>query len=178
MILSFDLTKEDYIEYNVHFVKTDPTMQKTYHGAQAALPALLLAVALFEVFVQQGRAVFWVPLALVFSGLWMLLLPRCYMGSFRRRVGKLVENGRIPGVVGHHELTCENGELADVTENSVTRYNTVEKIVETDKWLYLFVSPIMAYLVPLRAFRAQEEKDRFLALVEPMLRHAPKGGPS
>ena len=56
--------------------------------------------------------------------------------------------------------------MVDKTENSEAKCNRIEKIVETDKHIFIYISSLAAFIIPARIFSNAEEKGCFLSKLE------------
>ena len=55
-------------------------------------------------------------------------------------------------------------EIAPNTEN-ITKYSLIEKIAVTEKAIYIYISSVQAYILPVTAFSAEIEKLKFLEFI-------------
>ena len=76
---------------------------------------------------------------------------------------------RTPGLVGAHELRITpdglHGKSADQPESHVT-WSHIDRIVETDTWLYLFINRVSAVIVPQSAFATADERTAFASAAQ------------
>lgn len=73
---------------------------------------------------------------------------------------------RTPGLVGAHELRITpeglHGKSEGHPESHVT-WSHIDRIVETDAWLYLFINRASAVIVPQSAFSTAADRTAFAA---------------
>lgn len=93
--------------------------------------------------------------------LWALFYVKWFKFRIARRADKRIDSGKAPGVVGPHELFIEQGVISDKTSADITRYESIEKVVESRTHLFVYVSDVMAYIVPKKVFAKPEDLDAF-----------------
>ena len=108
------------------------------------------------------------------AGLWIVIGPGIERSTTRKKITRLLLEGQNKAMFGTHVLKFLPDSIVETTEHgeiSVT-WNAVEKIVKTDDMIYIYGSAVTAYLVPRRAFQAQEAFDGFFEMVEKLKRQA------
>lgn len=166
MVLKYEVTKQDYIDFNINFVDTSKVMRRSIFIRRFFYPVFFLAAAsLLE-------SVFSIPIAFllvavaVISTVWVLYYVKWFKHSVVKKVEKTLSSGKITGLIGTHELELGEGHLTDTTRESYTRYENVEKIIATETHIFVYVSQVMAYIIPKRTFKSQEEIVTFLVKLE------------
>jgi len=85
--------------------------------------------------------------------------------SVERRVSKILEEGKTTGIIGKHSFAFTEQGIVDRTEFSETKYNLIEKVVESETHIFIYVSAVMAYIIPIRTFASVDEKSDFLNIL-------------
>ncbi len=165
MKLQYELTKQDFIDFNINFIETSPAMKRSLLIQRFLFPVLLLASPatlsnLFNVPFQVLMTLFG-ALALA----WVLFYIKWFKYRIARRSEALIASGKAPGVVGPHELFIAQGVLSDKTSADITRYEHIEKVVESRAHLFVYVSQVMAYIVPKKVFATAEDMEAFKSVL-------------
>lgn len=165
MKLQYELTNQDFIDFNLNFIDTSPIMKRSLLIQRFVFPILLV---LSPATLSDLIGVPFQILMTVFSVLallWALFFLKWYKSRIARKSIKLIASGKVPGVVGPHELFIEQGIISDKTSANITRYEQIEKVIETRSHVFVYVSEVMAYIVPKNAFSSPEELVAFKAIL-------------
>jgi hypothetical protein len=102
----------------------------------------------------------------VLSIFWVGYSKKMILKSMKKRIEKMKKEGRLPYSNEAILKFDDEGiyEITPDTENK-TKYSLVEKIAETEKAIYIYVSSLQAYILPLTAFSEETEKLRFLEFI-------------
>jgi len=161
MKLQYELTSQDFIDFNINFIETSPVMKRSLLIQRIMFPILLLAspATLSNVF----DVPFGVLMTVfgVLAILWLAFYLKWFKYRIARKSEKLIKSGKVLGVVGPHELFVEQGVISDKTSADITRYETIEKVVESRTHIFIYVSQVMAYIVPKRLFVNPSDLDVF-----------------
>lgn len=165
MTIEYDLTKQDYIDFNISHMKNSKAMKKSMLLQRFLIPVVYLILPVFLKNVTRMPLWYWYSVFIIFSLIWIICYPKMIEKSLIKKASKLIDEGKATGIVGHHCLTYTNEGIVDKTEFSETKYNSYERVVEADNLILIYVSSVMAYIIPLRAFKSQEEKLNFLNML-------------
>ena len=165
MKLQYELTNQDFLDFNINFIETSPVMKRSLLIQRIMFPILLLASPatlsnLFDV-----PFVVLMTLFGVLAILWALFYLKWFKYRIARKSEKLIASGKVPGIVGPHELFIEQGVISDKTSANITRYETIEKVVESRTHIFIYVSQVMAYIVPKKVFTTPSEMETFRGLL-------------
>jgi hypothetical protein len=162
MTIDYDLTKQDYIDFNINYMNNSKSMKNSMLLQRFIIPVVYLALPLFLKQVTRIPIWYWYCVFIIFSLIWIIRYPKMIEKSVTKKVSKLIDEGKATGIVGHHRFTYTNEGIVDKTEFSETKYSVFERVVESDKHIFIYVSSVMAYIIPIRVFKNQEEKLNFL----------------
>jgi hypothetical protein len=165
MKLQYELTSQDFIDFNINFIETSPVMKRSLLIQRIMFPILLLASPatlsnLFDV-----PFVVLMTLFGVLAILWLAFYLKWFKYRIARKSEKLIASGKVPGVVGPHELFIEQGVISDKTSTDITRYEAIEKVVESRTHIFIYVSQVMAYIVPKKVFATPSDLEAFKDLL-------------
>jgi hypothetical protein len=108
-----------------------------------------------------GRSVYFGIFLIVMGIVWILFLPVWYRGSVRRSMHKSATEGLCRGSVGPHELsTTENGiTVTNPVMRSDVTWAGVEGVVEEPDYLYIYLGPNAAQILPKRALTSEQARE-------------------
>ncbi|MEI7884098.1 MAG: YcxB family protein [Clostridia bacterium] len=173
MQLEFELTRKDYLDFNMHYAEHNKAFNNSLYLMRFFVPIIFLVFP-FAISGTSGLTFpSWFAIYLVLYLIWVSFFPKYYKKILYRRINKMVDCGKIPGVIGWHKLSVIDGVIIDQTSVSETKYATVHKLEQTEKHLFIYVSSIMAYIIPQAAFKSEEEKQDFISLVKLIPRETP-----
>ena len=169
MKINYELSQDDYIGFNINFIETSPVMKRSLFIQRFLFPIIYLIVPNFLSPIMEIPYAF---LMAIFSGvalMWMIFYAKWYKSRIASKIKKLLNAGRVPGIVGAHELVADASQISDKTLESFTNYNMVEKVNETKTFLYVYVSEVMAYIVPKSAFKNEAELQAFREILAQLM---------
>jgi len=162
MVIKYEVTKQDYIDFNLNFIETSRVMRRSLFIKRFFYPVFFLAAASLLDSVLKIPLLVTLMAAGIVSVIWILFYVKWFKHSVTKRVEKLLVSGKVPGLIGPHELEIGKSSLMDKTRESTTMYETIESIQITDKHIFIYVSQVMAFIVPKKAFETQALMDAFI----------------
>jgi hypothetical protein len=128
----------------------------------ALLAALLLALGAWA----RPPWPFWITGALIL-GVWWRAFPIRVAQLMRVNTERLHREGKNRGILGPHRIALEPEWLLEASADREhrTRWRAIERVVETEAHLFLYVSGFSSVIVPNRAFATLEDRERFVATV-------------
>lgn len=166
MKINYELTQEDYIGFNFNFIETSPVMKRSLFVQRFLFPIIYLILPKFLSPIMDIPYWFLMAFFAAVALLWMGFYVKWYKSRIAKNIKKMLNKGRVPGIVGKHELVIDEMQISDKTMESFTNYNTVEKLNETKTFFYVYVNEVMAYMVPKTAFENETELQQFKDLVD------------
>ena len=154
MILTIDITREDYADFNkFHFFKTK--LKRTIIIGATTLLILQLLIRRDQ-------------LNLTFSVFSSILFVSIYIFMIYRGLNKTknipAKNGSI---LGQKVMEFSLDKICYKTTNSEgsSDWTTIKKLEESSKAFYLYMDTNLAMVVPKRVFKDKSEEDAFKSLV-------------
>ena len=167
MQVDFDISMDDLATFNQYHGMHQSRMAKcSYWVSIAILPAMSLLI-LYLLTPENPTLLYWVvcflvPLALLFYS------PRLYQSGLRKMMIRAMISGDNRGTFGHHTISIDENGLNERTEvnNSHWSWFGIETIEQTDDYIYIYISSLMAHIIPKRAFTNAEQADEFFSSAE------------
>ncbi len=161
MEIKYDFKEEDYVEFNIHHMKSFKTGKRMTTMLRWIGPILFLMSGLVmgsKEFLGFNISFFlYITLAL----LWYFLYPKIFMNSVRKRVKKLLKEGKNKGLLGQRTIKFDDQgytSISSVTE-AKTIWSAVERVDQEDNYIYIFESAVSAVVIPLRELSETEVCD-------------------
>ena len=163
MELHYDITQQDYIDFNLNYYVNNAVVQRSI---------LMTRIATAVIVILGGAALmYWVKGLSVWSVLvYLVLAAACFFGTpwyMKRKVVKnterILRNARNKQLCGPKTLTLRDDsfELAGENEDTTYQYEVVQRTASDDKHYYIFVDEFSAIIVPFSAFTDEMQKKEF-----------------
>ncbi len=154
MKLRYEISIEDCVAFGHHLVRNSQTMRRAMRSGQMLWAACPIGGVLFVIL--YNKAPFYKALVLIaligiiVSVPFYFLYPLYFRWQHERYIRKINKEGKNRGVLGEHELSIEEDgiiEKTDVNENKLL-WESVEHIASTENHTFIYISPIMAHVIP------------------------------
>lgn len=162
MNIEYQLTMQDYLDFNIYHMNHSPSLKRTLFIERFIGPIIFL---ISPILLTKGSAIplwYWYCVFTILSLLWIVLFPKYINKSISRRITKMLNEGKNTGILGNHSLSITEKGIIDKTEYSEEKFNFIEKVVESDKHIFIYVSSLSACIIPNRIFNNLEAKQEFL----------------
>lgn len=74
----------------------------------------------------------------------------------------MLNEGKNSGILDNHSLSITEKGIIDKAEYSEEKFNLIEKVVESNTHIFIYVSSLSACIIPKRIFNNLEEKQELL----------------
>lgn len=167
MKIEFNLTKDDYIAFNMHHIETSPTIRRSLLIQQYGVSVIFLIVPYF--FSRISRAPMlasFIVYGAIFLA-WILYYPKYFMHATKKRIIKLIDEGDNSAILGIHSITLTDEGIVQEsrTGESKSTWGSVKRIDETSEHIYIFIGTVNAYLVPKRDFEGKIHMEAFIDML-------------
>ena len=160
MKLDYELTKQDYIAYNLFHMTYSKTARRLLRMQRYLIPVIFLLLPFFIARVSDIPLWYWMITFLITSIVWIFLFPKRMQKNIAGRVSK--------GLLGKRSLSLTEEGILEISESreSKSKWDAVENLVETQEYIFIYISSIMAYVIPSRAFTSEAERNEFIGIVK------------
>jgi len=150
MIVKYENSLEDMVAFNRYHCARSPAVKKTKFICMILVSALAIFGALFIPPTDNVSRPVIIAGAIVLAGLFSAIFNCRFAAGMDRQVRRLYNEGTNKGIFGQHELEINNDGLVERTEVNESRqsWQGVERIAETDTHAFIYVSSIMAHVIP------------------------------
>ena len=165
MNLEFERTEEDLVEFNLFHYDNSPSIRKQVFAVQILLTILIFG-AVASTFVRYAP-ISSLILGGIFGGLTYIVVPYMYKRSIVKQVRKMLKEGSNISLLGHHEMRLSSDGINYKMVASETKLNwsSVERVVENDKYIYMYIGSMQALVIPKNVFVSSNHQKEFLDLV-------------
>ena len=163
MNIEFQNTLEDILALNWYHHRASPGARRTLLLFQYGLPVAIVLIVVIITFAA-GWSTFTIVPAVVLALAWFALVPRMQKRNLQKQVVKLYAEGRDRGIVTGHKVSMSSSSITDRTDRGETKtaWKDVDKVVGTEKYVFIYVGPESALIVPRGAFPGESEYRAFL----------------
>ncbi|MGE8082038.1 YcxB family protein [Peribacillus loiseleuriae] len=168
MELKYEMTKDDHLAFNLHYVKHSKTIKQSLFMQRFLVPIIFLILP-FVLFWMIGEFLigFFITFALI-SIVWIVFYPKYFYGHIIRNVKKVLNEGSNDNLLGQHVfISTEDGfiEKSRVGETKIG-WSSIERIEENEDYFFLFISTMNAYIVPKRSFPDKASQEDFKKMID------------
>lgn len=166
MEINYELTKEDFIQFNMYHYKNSKVMKKSLIFMRYFLPIFFIVAAIVTFVLRQEIAISSIIFVIV-GCLWFVLFPGIMNKSIYKKVDQFFSEGKNLSLLGKHSIVINEESIIEKSETSEVKHSwaTVEKVAESETHIIIYVSAVSAYMIPIKAFNNDEEKSKFIDLV-------------
>ncbi len=161
------VTDEDYVAFHLDCFRHAPGAKKAMLAGRLGglIVSAVLLLAMLALRVPELVLIAETVLLAIFSVVSFFRYPSLREKSVRRQIERYRKEGRLP-YDPEADIEFTDTEMIATTEKSMRQvaYGDLIRIVETPFRLYLYDSPLRAYILPLRCLG--DEKDALLALLK------------
>lgn len=149
--LDYTLTPQDYIAFNLYVMTRLPFGRRQRRSYRWALSLLTLFVGTGVIWLLSRDLSEALTVGVVSSVAIWLLAPWLWRLQLRRNFKRLSKDSGL-GAEGAHRIGLDDSGLHESSPIGTTDvpWTSVARVEETDGYVYIFVGPIQAFILPLR----------------------------
>lgn len=163
--IRYTLDDNDYYEYNKIHMLTTKTGKKALMNYKLSVPVFSLILIGFVAILRFDITLIIIELTAmaIMNAIWILLSDKVYFRRLKKSFAKMKKDGNLP-YDKSGELIFDSDGITDISETSVlkTGHSSIEKIIITEKTIYLYTSAVNAYIINSDFFKDENEKSAFL----------------
>lgn len=164
MKLEFNITEEDYINFNIHHMDISKTYRRTIFKQRYIVPIIFLIVPFVLDKISKIPFSYWMA---IYGGLyiiWACFYKKYIIWKVKKSIKKKLNEGNNNGVLGEKTFEICEDEIIETSEfsKSSTNIKSVEDIFINEEYIYIYINHMQAYIVPIRAFINEKGKKEFI----------------
>lgn len=164
MTFNFEITKEDYINFNLHHLQDSPQQKMSYNVLRYIIP-ILFAIPIFLIlsFALNQPLVLGIIIGLIFIGLWIYIYPKRYNKVIKDQAKKALEQEDRSSILGQRTMEIEGDiiKVFNMSSAEVTLKENIKEIKVYDDMVLIYLGEAAAQIVPTRNLTSSE-KDQFI----------------
>ena len=163
MELHYDITKQDYIDFNLNYYVNNAVVQRSILLTRVMTAALVIVGGTALMYFVHGLSVFSVAVYVALAAVCFFGTPWYMKRKVVKNVDRILKNAKNKQLCGPKTLTLREDEFELVGENEGTVYKSgaVQRTASDDKHYYIFVDEFSAVIIPFSAFASEQQKREF-----------------
>jgi len=169
MHVEFERTLDDLIELNLFHMANSPSLQQQFRLRQVLIAFLIFSMLLSILFlINNELTLISIILALLGGGVMFIIYPYTYRALYKRRLRAMLSEGDNKPILGRQVVSISPEGLFSKTQAGESKINwpAVNKVVQSDTAVYLYISAANAIAIPKKAFPTGQELQEFLDEVD------------
>lgn len=150
MKINYELTEEDYLNFNLFHAKNSKATRKALNAQRFLSPLIFLTMAFIFSGVGNIPLLYPVIIFSLISILWIVFYPKYFYSHILRHTKKMLEEGKNDGLFGKGTMILSDEGIVDSTFNGETKVNWagIKKIEEDNDYFFIYNSAVAAYILP------------------------------
>lgn len=163
MELHYDITKQDYIDFNLNYFVNNAMVQRSILMTRIATAVLVIVGGTVLMYWVKGLSVLSVAVYLALAALCFFGTPWYMKRKVVKNTERILRNANNKQLCGPKTLTLREDEfeLSGENEDTVYKYEAVQRTATDTGHYYIFVDEFSAVIVPFSAFEDEEQKKAF-----------------
>ena len=163
MELHYDITKQDYIDFNLNYFVNNAMVQRSILMTRIATAVLVIVGGTVLMYWVKGLSVLSVAVYLALAALCFFGTPWYMKRKVVKNTERILRNANNKQLCGPKTLTLREDEfeLSGENEDTVYKYEAVQRTATDTGHYYIFVDEFSAVIVPFSAFADEEQKKAF-----------------
>lgn len=163
MELHYDITKQDYIDFNLNYFTNNAVVQRSILITRVATAAIVVLGGTMLMYWLHALNAFSVAVYLALAAACFFGMPWYMKRKMIKNVDRILQRANNKQLCGPKTLTLreEEFELAGENEDTVYQYEAVQRTATDANHFYIFVDEFSAIIVPFSAFVDEQQKTAF-----------------
>lgn len=163
MELHYDITKQDYIDFNLNYYTNNAVVQRSILITRVATAAIVALGGTMLMYWLHALNTFSVAVYLALAAVCFFGMPWYMKRKMIKNVDRILQRANNKQLCGPKTLTLreEEFELAGENEDTVYQYEAVQRTATDANHFYIFVDEFSAIIVPFSAFADEQQKTAF-----------------
>ena len=162
------ITKDDYLSFNQYHLLHSEQGKRAINMYRIVTPVLsLLAIVIFWIAeVSQMLLITEIIALSIVSIVMAFYSKKLLLKSIKKNIRKLEKDGKLP-FNKESTITFNDDSFQEKTIQTETsiQYTAIEKIVQGDQAIYVYISSLQAFIFPYRLFESDEQKSEFITFL-------------
>ncbi|RDY23460.1 YcxB family protein [Romboutsia maritimum] len=162
MKMNFEITKDDYINFNLHHLENSKSQKNTFNILRYVIPIIFSILIYFiGTGILNQQSIYWIIVAIIFSIIWILTYPKQYKKLIAKQTDKILSEGDNSSIFGSKSLEIVDGTIVvkgDFTSETVS-LESIKDIKVYEDMILIYISGFVAHIIPRRYLDKETEKE-------------------
>lgn len=174
MELNYEITEQDFVDYNMYFIDHDLLTQKTLRRMRLIMAGLVIAGGALLMYLLDTLNAVSTLVYVALAAVVYWYAPRGFKNKARKNVHQTIRRATNKHICGPKRLTADQDgvRLTGEGEDSSYPYSAFKRVTEAERQVYLYLDDLSALIVPNGAFQDAEHKSSFLAFLRSRIEQA------
>lgn len=167
MKLKYNLTENDYINFNIYHMKNSKSLKRAMIINRFLTPLIFLVMPFILHYISDTPFIYWAVTFILVYILWVCLYEKYAYRINRKRIKKMLQEKDNEGLIGESVLEIDDNNIKitnDSGENTIY-VKSIKNIVENDDYIFIYINSISVIIIPIKIFKSTEEKENFKSLL-------------
>jgi hypothetical protein len=169
-VVEYERTFDDLIKFNLFHIEHSPTIQRQVLLTRILTSILTPIFSLAVIYIldrDKNLPLFAYIISLIGGVVLFFVYPYINRSTIIRRTSRLLSEGSNKAIIGKQQITTSDEGLVCETQagNSRINWSSIEKVVQNDEYIFLYVGATNAIVIPKRAFPSFQDQSEFLDVV-------------
>ena len=167
MKLKYNLTEEDYINFNIAHMKNSKSLKRTMMINRFLTPLIFLVMPFVLDEISNISFWYWAVIFVLTYILWVVLYEKNVYKINIKRIRKMLEEKRNERLIGERilEIDGENIRIINDRGENIIYIKSIKNIIENDEYIFIYINSISAIIIPIKVFKSIEDKELFKSLL-------------
>jgi len=169
MKIEYNIDLEDSINFNLIHSRNSPTLIRGRMLIRITWSILIIIMALIiSLSSSEGDILTNIIEPIIFGCIFFLIFPLISGLGMRKHVEKIIREGRNEGVFGKQIIDITPEAITQKNDAGESKYfwNSLDKLVTSPNYIFLYVSSLNAILFPRNSFKNEGHCTEFVELIE------------
>ena len=161
MEINFEVTKEDYIKFNLYHIENSPFQRKNFNLLRYGIPVLFsFPIYFIGTGIFKQSSIYWSIISLLFVVIWIFSYPKQYKNLVKKQTEKLINEGDNSEIFGKKTMIIDDENITIYNRSSFERIlkQSIKDVKIYDDIILIYTSSISAYIIPIRYLDKDSEK--------------------
>ncbi len=164
MEINFEVTKDDYIKFNLYHLENSPSQKKNFNLLRYAVPVLFtLPIYFIGTNLFKQPSTYWIIIAILFAVIWMITYPKQYKSLVKKETEKLINEGDNSELFGKKIMTIDDEGITIHNKSTSEKISkdAIKDVKIYDDMIIIYTSSVTANIIPTR-YLDEEFKSSFI----------------
>ncbi|MCI7126392.1 MAG: YcxB family protein [Agathobaculum sp.] len=167
MELHYDITKQDYIDFNLNYYTNNAVVQRSILMTRIASAAIVILGGTMLMYWLQAISPVSIAVYVALAAVCFFGMPWYMKRKLVKNTERILRNANNKQLCGPKTMILreQEFELKGENEDTVYQYAAVQRTASDEGHYYIFVDEFSALIVPFTAFESEQQKQAFYSRI-------------